>query len=153
MKWTMLAAIALLITATGLAGDAIIRGEKIAGDATTTPLSEVLENPAAYSKSTIVTEGVVETVCQNKGCWMQVKTGSGSAGMRVRFKDYGFFVPKDSKGMKARMQGVVQLKKLSKEDADHLDGEGAKLSRNPDGTATEASFVASGVELSQADCH
>jgi hypothetical protein len=153
MKWTLLTAAALLIAATSLASEAIIRGEKIAGDARTTPLAEVLENPAAYTKSAIVTEGVVETVCQNKGCWMQVRTQSDTSGMRVRFKDYGFFVPKDSRGLKARMQGMVQVKKLSREEADHLAGEGAKLTRHPDGTATEASFVASGVELSQADCH
>jgi hypothetical protein len=51
--------------------------------------------------------------------------------------------------MKARMEGVVEIKKLSKEDVDHLTGEGAKISRNADGTAREVSFVATGVELTK----
>jgi hypothetical protein len=36
---------------------------------------------------------------------------------------------------------------LSKEDVEHLVGEGAQIDVNPDGTATEVSFVADGVEL------
>ena len=68
-------------------------------------------------------------------------------GVRVTFKDYGFFIPLDSKGMKARAEGVTTIKTLSKKEADHLEGEGAKLNRNADGTANEVSFVASGVEL------
>ena len=67
--------------------------------------------------------------------------------MRVTFKDYGFFVPTDSKGMQARAQGVTKVRTLSKEEADHLEGEGAKLNRNADGTANEVTFIASGVEL------
>jgi len=65
----------------------------------------------------------------------------------VTFKDYGFFVPTDSKGMQARAEGVVKVKTLSKEEVDHLEGEGAKLNRGADGTAKEVTFVASGVEL------
>jgi len=39
----------------------------------------------------------------------------------------------------------------SKEAADHLDHEGAKLPRDADGTAREVTFVASDVELSKRD--
>ena len=57
------------------------------------------------------------------------------------------FIPLQAQGMKARAEGVTSVKVLSKADADHLEGEGAKLTRNADGTANEISFVASGVEL------
>ncbi|MDA1093868.1 MAG: hypothetical protein O3A25_11470 [Acidobacteria bacterium] len=36
---------------------------------------------------------------------------------------------------------------FSKTDADHLIAEGVALNRHADGTATEVSFVAQGVEL------
>ena len=36
---------------------------------------------------------------------------------------------------------------FSKADADHLIAEGVALTRNPDGTATEVSFLAQAVEL------
>lgn len=41
--------------------------------------------------------GTVESVCQVKGCWMKVKMDNGET-MRVMFKDYAFFVPKDIAG-------------------------------------------------------
>jgi hypothetical protein len=49
--------------------------------------------------------------------------------------------------MKVRAFGIVTRTTHSKGDADHLIGEGAKLVRNPDGTATELGFEARGVEL------
>ena len=139
-------AIALIAT-TALAADVITRGAAISKDTKTVPLAQVLASPQKYTKDAIVVEGLVEAACQNKGCWMHVVPKAGEAGMRVTFKDYGFFVPKDSPGMTARMEGTVTVNTLSKEEADHLAGEGAKLSRNPDGTANEISFVATGVEL------
>jgi hypothetical protein len=36
---------------------------------------------------------------------------------------------------------------LSEAEADHLEGEGAKIKRNEDGSAVEISFIANGVEL------
>ena len=140
-------AILLIAATTALAGEVVTRGAAISKDARTVPLAQVLETPQDYTKDAIVVEGVVETACQKMGCWMQVAPAAGKAGMRVTFKDYGFFVPKDSKGLSARMEGQVEVKTLSKEEADHLAGEGATLNRNPDGTANEVSFVASGVEL------
>ena len=138
----------LLLATTAFAGeDVVTRGAAISADAKTIPLAQVLEKPDEFTKSAIVVEGLVETTCQNKGCWMQVVPETGKSGMRVTFKDYGFFVPKDSKGLKARMEGVVEVKKLSKDEAQHLADEGAKLNRDADGTAREISFVATGVEL------
>lgn len=137
----------LLLATAALAGDIVVRGTAISKDAQRVPLADVLAKPQNFTKTPIVVEGKVEASCQNKGCWMEVVPEAGKAGVRVTFKDYGFFVPKEVKGMTARMQGTVELKTLSKEDADHLAGEGAKLDRAEDGTAREISFVATGVEL------
>ena len=52
-------------------------------------------------------EGTVESVCKMKGCWMNVKTGDGQV-MRVSFKDYGFFVPKDIVGRTVVMEGTAE---------------------------------------------
>ena len=48
--------------------------------------------------------GTVNEVCQKKGCWMTLDMGGGSS-MRVRFKDYGFFMPKDASGRTAIIEG------------------------------------------------
>ena len=136
--------ITLLIASTAFAGEVVKCGAAIPADAKVIPLAQVLEKPDSYTKDAVVTEGVVEGACTKMGCWMQLTPEPGKSGVRVTFKDYGFFVPKESKGMSARLQGVVQVRTLSKEEADHLESEGAKLAREKDGTAREVSFVASG---------
>lgn len=117
--------------------------------ATTTELSTVLGSPAKFAGQTVKTEGTVARACTKKGCWMELQTADGkdAAGMRVSFKDYAFFVPLDSQGARAVIEGTVEVKTLSKEEATHLEGEGAKVARNDKGEAVELAFVASGVEL------
>ena len=143
--------IATLLLATSVfAGETITRGAAIAKDAKVVPLATVLASPVEYANASVVVEGVVTNACERKGCWMQLKPAADAdQAVRVTFKDYGFFVPLDSKGMKARAEGVTTVKKLSKAEADHLEEEGAKLNRNEDGSAVEVSFVASGVELTK----
>jgi hypothetical protein len=69
-------------------------------------------------------------------------------GCRVTFKDYGFFVPLDSAGSKARVQGTVEVTQVGPDQVAHLESEGAHFaSKQPDGTAREVRLVASGVEL------
>jgi hypothetical protein len=135
-----------LVASLASADDVIKRGAAI-GDAKAVPLADVLAKADAYAKTPVVVEGVIKQNCENKGCWMVLAPAMDKDGVRVTFKDYAFFIPLDSKGMKARAEGVTAIKTLSKKEADHLEGEGAKLKRNADGTANEISFVASGVEL------
>ena len=149
MKRTILVATLLLATA-AFAGETISRGAAIAKDAKAVPLATVLSAPAEYMKTPVVVEGVATNACERKGCWMEFKASADAdQSVRVTFKDYGFFVPLDAKGMKVRAEGVTTVKKLSKAEADHLEEEGAKLKRNEDGGAIEVSFVASGVELTK----
>lgn len=140
-------ALLIVISPALVAGEVIKRGAEIDPATRTAPLTEVLTNPSAYVKSPVVVDGVITMACSKKGCWMKLSPSSDKDGVRVTFKDYGFFVPTDSKGLTARAEGVTVVKTLSKKDADHLEREGAKLTRNADGSANEVSFVASGVEL------
>lgn len=67
--------------------------------------------------------GKVEAVCQTKGCWMELKNADGTA-MRVTFKDYAFFMPKDASGLTAVVDGkakievtsIADLKEYAKDD-------------------------------------
>jgi hypothetical protein len=129
-----------------LKDDPILRGAPL-GDSPVVALARVVKNPRAYEGRSIILEGTVRNVCQNKGCWMELGTGRRGKGLRVTFKDYGFFVPTDSKGWHVRAEGTVQITTLSKEEVDHLTGEGATMKRNRDGTATEIGFIATGVEV------
>lgn len=52
-------------------------------------------------------ECTILTSCTKKGCWMDVELPDGGV-MKVRFMDYGFFVPtKGLEGKKAVMQGTA----------------------------------------------
>ncbi|MEK6374211.1 MAG: DUF4920 domain-containing protein [Acidobacteriota bacterium] len=143
MKRFAIAALVIAIAFSAFAAETEVvkRGVAIPPDAKSVTVADVLAKPEAYAKQPVVVEGVVSTVCTNMGCWMQLDT------VRVTFKDYGFFVPTDSKGFQARALGVAKVRTIGKDEADHLEGEGAKLNHGADGTAKEVSFVASGVEL------
>ena len=138
----------LSLVALSAFGDEVIkRGAAISADTKTVSLATVLEKPADYAKTPVVVEGVVQKSCTNKGCWMVLAPAADKDGMRITFKDYGFFIPLDAKGMQVKAEGVATVKVLPKKEVDHLESEGAKFKRNADGSANEVSFVASGVEL------
>ncbi|MCM3876480.1 MAG: DUF4920 domain-containing protein [Thermoanaerobaculia bacterium] len=118
------------------------------GDSPKVALADLVKNPAAWSGKTVRTDGTVSAVCQEKGCWMLLKSGDQS--VRVTFKDYGFFVPKNSAGRAALLEGVFNVKTIPEAKAKHYAGEtpGGK----PDaikGDQKELSLVASGVEIAQ----
>jgi len=116
----------------------------------TLPLAAILADPDAFAGKEVRVEGLVKRACTKKGCWMELAAAEGEGpGCRVTFKDYGFFVPKDSAGAKATLAGTVQVKTLAPKEVAHLEAEGAKLARAEDGTAREIRIVATGVELSR----
>ena len=55
---------------------------------------------------TVKVTGTVTNVCQRKGCWLQMDIGEGKT-MRVRFKDYAFFVPKNISGKTVVLDGYA----------------------------------------------
>ncbi len=50
----------------------------------------------------------IAEVCPKKGCWMKLDMENGKT-MRVTFKDYEFFVPKDAAGKTAILQGIAKI--------------------------------------------
>jgi hypothetical protein len=56
--------------------------------------------------------GKIDAVCQKKGCWMELKNADGTT-MRVTFKDYAFFMPKDASGLTAIVDGVAKVEETS----------------------------------------
>jgi hypothetical protein len=124
------------------------RGAAI-GNAKKVKLAKVLKDPAMYSGKLVRIEGVIVRSCQKEGCWAELAPEKDARSVRVTMKDHGFFIPLKSAGSFARAEGVFSVKTISKEQVDHLINEdGAKFdNRNPDGTVTEVSFEATGIEL------
>jgi hypothetical protein len=113
-------------------------------------LANLLEQPDRYAGKTVVVEGHVRRACSRKGCWMELAAApeATAPGCRVTFKDYGFFVPTDSAGSRARIEAAVELARLEPSHVEHLEREGAKFAaKDADGSAREVRLVATGVEL------
>ncbi len=126
----------------------VLRGENISADTQRVSFADALKEPQKYAGKTVVIEGVVRRVCQAEGCWVEIgPKAEGDGSVRVTF-DHKFTVPKDGAEMNFRAEGTLKVKTLSKETVEHLVKEdGAKIKTNPDGTADEVSFLATGVEL------
>ncbi len=96
--------------------------------------------------------GTVTGVCQAKGCWMTIVSDDDptKTEMFVKFKDYGFFMPKDLSGKKVVMKGkafkevtpVDELRHYA-EDEGKTKEEIAKITE----PKSELKFMASGVMI------
>jgi len=60
----------------------------------------------------------VNEVCQAKGCWMKVDLENGEQAM-VKFKDYGFFMPKDIAGKEVIINGKAFVNKVPVDEQRH----------------------------------
>ena len=77
-------------------------------------LAVMQKNPTMKLK----VKGIIDDVCKEKGCWLTMKLPNGET-MRVTFKDYGFFVPKDVKGKEIVVEGVAKIDSISIEAQRH----------------------------------
>jgi len=64
-------------------------------------------------------------VCVKKGCWMKIDLANGDL-MRVTFKDYGFFVPKDIVNKDVILAGKAFRDTTSVADLKHYAEDGGR---------------------------
>lgn len=86
-------------------------------------------------------------VCQKKGCWMNVDLGKDEKAF-VKFKDYGFFMPLNSKGEDIIVNGKAFLSIESIEDQKHYAKDAGKSQQAIDSITSPIktySFLANGV--------
>lgn len=69
--------------------------------------------------------GKVKQVCQAKGCWMRLDLEDDKTIM-VKFKGYGFFVPKDISGKQVIVNGKAFVKEVSIEEQQHYAKDAGK---------------------------
>ena len=110
--------------------------------------TSVLEQAQNGDELNVVLEGEITQTCAKKGCWMDVKVSDNDTIM-VRFKEYGFFVPKQGvEGSKTLVKGNVKMDTISvemlrhyAEDAGDSEEEILKITE----AKYELSFIADGV--------
>jgi hypothetical protein len=108
---------------------------------------------ALSSKDTVHTtlKATVSEVCQAKGCWMTVHDKNSSpTEIMVRFKDYGFFVPKDIGGREVIVEGKAFKSVTSVDELRHYAEDAGKSKEEIEAITTPEetfSFEATGVKV------
>lgn len=114
------------------------------------PISTALADCAPTGKVCRVS-AQVSGVCQNKGCWMTLTAPELKQEVRVKFKDYAFFLPRNAMGGKVDIEGVLTERIMPQEEAQHYADDAAKAGEAPrkvDGPVQTYQLMATGVDLS-----
>ncbi|MDO8366147.1 MAG: DUF4920 domain-containing protein [Saprospiraceae bacterium] len=113
------------------------------------PYEKVMAKMEKVDSMSMKVTGRVKEVCLKKGCWMTlVSDKPGYPEMRVTFKDYAFFMPKDLSGKRVVIDGFARVETTSVEVLRHY-AEDAK--KSPEEIAAiktpkrEVAFEAAGV--------
>lgn len=82
------------------------------------PMSALATALGSRDSAQVKLIGRANAVCQAKGCWMTLPTADGQ-NMRVSFRDYAFFVPKDLSGHTVVVSGWAHRQTVSVADQQH----------------------------------
>ncbi len=125
-------------------------GTGITEGALPTSIADMLKAPEKFTTGTVRLTGEINAVCQTKGCWMTL--GKQEPPVFVKFKDYGFFMPKDASGRTAIVEGTLAMKQESVAETKHYLEDAGK--HDEAAKVTEGRklyhFMASGVALKKA---
>lgn len=117
---------------------------------TSDDLAKKVETMKPGDTTAVKFSSTVNNVCQKKGCWMKVNLGEKES--MVRFKDYGFFVPKNIVGQQAIIEGIAFIEEVSVNALKHYaedDGKSAKEIAMITESKKTLAIVSTGVLLPQ----
>ncbi|MEM1082344.1 MAG: DUF4920 domain-containing protein, partial [Pseudomonadota bacterium] len=92
-------------------------GARLPEGAVPVSLSTVIAESEPQAEQQVVIETEIVQVCQMKGCFFIARDGDAVA--RVKFKDYGFFVPTDAAGKTVILVGTLDKVRISADLAAH----------------------------------
>jgi len=114
--------------------------------------NELINRMETKDEVLVTVSGKVESVCQAKGCWMNITSPDGSIDdeMFVKFKDYGFFMPLDISGNEVIMKGKAFKEETSVDELRHYAEDEGKTQEEINAIVNpvfELKFMAEGVVL------
>ncbi|HXU29366.1 MAG TPA: DUF4920 domain-containing protein, partial [Thermoanaerobaculia bacterium] len=124
-------------------------GAPVAAEGETLAVAKALDRAAELNGKTVRLSGFVTAACQAKGCWMALAAGDGRE-MRVIFRDYGFFVPKDLPGATVIAEGTLEVREVSVDEQRHLAADAGRPKAEIEAIRepkTETALVADGVRV------
>lgn len=123
-------------------------GEAITTDGAVS-MTEMVGKLQGVDSVKVKVKGKVESVCQVKGCWVNLHDDQ-AGDVFVKFKDYAFFLPKDIAGREIVMDGYAFRETTSVEDLKHYAEDEGKTKEEIEAITQpkeELKFMASGVLL------
>lgn len=120
-------------------------GQPINNELPKVDLSMLTDSPEKYLNQPFLLTTRVAKVCQKKGCFFIAQKGPDI--LRVAFKDYGFFIPTDSKHKAVTLNGTLTKKMLTKEQAAHFNQDLKATSEGDINSGVVYEIVASAVRL------
>ena len=112
-------------------------------------LAKAIEQAAGH-EGPVKVEATVAKVCKKKGCWFTMADDSTDEEIRVKMKDYGFFVPRNADGAKVVAEGVIASREIPQEEAQHYADDAAEAGEEPkkvEGPQKVWEFTATAVEV------
>lgn len=85
-----------------------------------TKVSDIAKNPESFVGKKVLVEGLVVDVCEKRGCWMDIASDQAFEKIQIKVDDGVIVFPMTAKGKTAKVEGVVEALRLSKEDAIEL---------------------------------
>ena len=83
--------------------------------ATATPINELLAHPDAYVGQKVRVDGVVEAVCAEMGCWIELRDPQGGKGLRFKVEDGVIVFPASIHGKHAVAEGTFRKITLTRD--------------------------------------
>jgi hypothetical protein len=121
-----IALLSLLLAVPAFADEAASKGPSTYGAPVTetkaVPIAKLAKKPRTYTGRTIRIEGTVKDVCQGQGCWLEVQDAKGATFI-AKSLDESVLVPKDCKGQRVVVQGVLTARTAKGHDHSHEAGE------------------------------
>jgi Domain of unknown function (DUF4920) len=136
------------VTACASRGSAPIATYGSAATIASTPLPLDRALSPENAGRTLAVKGRVAEVCKMKGCWMVLTDDRNT--VRITFKDYAFFVPRDLAGKTVVAEGILSKKVLTEEEAEHLAAESSAPAPPGRVSREEWALVASSVVVPSA---
>jgi hypothetical protein len=91
-----------------------------------TKISDIIANPKKYNGKRLLVEGPIVDVCKERGCWIKIGSDKEFESLRFKVEDGVIVFPLDIKGKSAIAEGVLSVKKYSKEELIKAAEESAK---------------------------
>ena len=82
-----------------------------------TKVSEINQHPEKYLGKQVLIEGLIVDVCAARGCWMDIASDVPFEKIKIKVVDGEIVFPMETKGKQARVEGIAEEIKLTKEQA------------------------------------